>query len=623
MLGTPKAEQTTTFDTCRRDLPAAFAITAFIFLIAHGRFLFDPFVVNDDVRQQLFWMRSWIDPQLYSPRDILTQFSAQYVSWGVRGLYRLFALFRGDPLIVSKFVAGALYTLMGGAIFGLARRIVGGGSLGRHIGFAALAVFWLHPYFLHNISGGLARAFAGPLLVCLLWAWTADRGRLALLCLVLEALFIPYIFALCAGAFGLAWLWDMTHGKQKALPAGASTINIAAAFAVGGAVTLAFNLALTAAGFGPLISKANMVGRVIFTDAGRLDIFPTPSLFKLALLSPLEKLMPFQVWGPALGGVAAVCFGILLLVTVRKAPWRKAARNSASIAAIVAASLLLYWVSSLVLLKLFLPERYIEYSVHILWCLALGIPLGAATARLATGRNWRVAGAVLVLTLAMLAGARLQGEGLYHYEEYAPLYEAVRRTDKDAVIAGHPSLMDDVLTFGRRRVYATFETSQPWCVGLWDKVEPRLYKIFGAYYSDDAEAIIRMCQEEGIDYLVVDDRNYSPEFLHPAKEYMPLSQALGLPGWASWAAEPIASVAESLGAAKTAPKPPHRSDTYRGGVPFFAPFDEYIVDVVQQAHGQFALLDEERFPGERIGPHQRLIDIRSAAQRAGRSKETK
>lgn len=610
------------FDACRRDLPAAFALTALIFLIAHGRFLFDPYVVNDDVRQQLFWMRSWIDPQLYSPRDILTQFSAQYVSWGVRGLYRFFAFFGGDPLIVSKFVAGALYTLMGGSVFGLARRLAGGGSLGRHVGFAALAVFWLHPYFLHNISGGLARAFAGPLLVCLLWAWSANRGRLALLFLVLEALFIPYIFALCAGAFGLAWLWDMTGSRRKALPAGANTIAMAAAFAVGGAVTLAFNLGLTAAGFGPLIAKADMVGRVIFTDAGRLSIFPTPSLIKLALIAPLEKLMPFQVWGPALGGVAAVLFGVVLLMTVRKAPWRLAAGNAASIAAIAAASLLLYWVSRLVLLKLFLPERYIEYSVHVIWCLALGIPLGAATARMAVRRDWRVIGAVLVLALAILAGARLQGEGLYHFEEYAPLYDAVRRTEKDAVIAGHPSLMDDVLTFGRRRVYASFETSQPWCVGLWKKVEPRLYSIFSAYYSDDPEEIIRMCQREGIDYLVVDDRNFSPEFLHPTPQHMPLSQALGLPGWASWAAQPLAGALEALGAPGTAPKPAHRSDTYRGGVPFFAPFDEYIADVVQQSHGRFALLDEERFPGERIGPHLRLIDIRSAAQRAGRSKET-
>ncbi|MFW5734434.1 MAG: hypothetical protein ACOCWR_05190, partial [Oceanidesulfovibrio sp.] len=68
--------------------------------------------------------------------------------------------------------------------------------------------------------------------------------------------------------------------------------------------------------------------------------------------------------------------------------------------------------------------------------------------------------------------------------------------------------------------------------------------------------------------------------------------------------------ARLFGAPETAPARPRRTDTYRGGVPFFAPFDEYIADVVEESGGRFALLDGTRFPGERIGPHQRIIDMR-------------
>ncbi|TVM17317.1 hypothetical protein DPQ33_09020 [Oceanidesulfovibrio indonesiensis] len=621
MSGSRNPELGHPFQTKPFDLPAALLLSALVFVAAHGAFLFDPYVANDDVRQQLFWMLSWLDSQLYGPEYVLADFSAQYVSWGVRGLYRIAAFLGLDPILAGKLLTGVLYTFMGGAVFGLSRRIAGGGNTGRWVGFASLAVFLLHPYFLHNISGGLARAFAGPLLVGFAWAWAADRGRRALVCLLLQALFIPYIFVLCAGSLALAWSWERVRPSARALPADASTVSIAAAFAMGGAVTFAFNRALTAAGFGPLVDKADMIGNVIFTSKGRLEIFPTPSVLKLAVLDPLEKLMPFQEWGPALGAAGAVVLGAFLLGTAIRAPWRETASRSRALFAIAASSLVLYAVARLVLLKLFLPERYIEYSAHVIWCLLLGLPLGYALSRLGAPDVRRALGIGVLVAVTVLAGVRLQGQGLYHYEDHASLYEAVRQTDKQAVIGGHPSLMDNVLTFGQRRVYVTFEIAQPWCVGLWNIVEPRLEKTFRAYYSDSAEDVDRWCRAEGIDYIVVDDRHFEPWFLKPEKQYIPLKEALRLPGWASWLAEPIAALARAFGVPETAVKPHERTDTYRDGVPFFAPFDELIADVVEQGGGRFALLDETRFPGTRIGPHQRIIDMRSAVGEAGGTKE--
>lgn len=603
------------------DFSMALLLSALVFVAAHGAFLFEPYVVNDDVRQQLFWMLAWIEPGLYGPEYVLADFSAQYVSWGVRGLYRIAAFLGAEPYLTGKLLSGVLYTVMGGLIFGLGRRVAGGGSLGRCVGFAALAVFLLHPYFLHNISGGLARAFAGPLLAGFVWAWSADRGRWALVCMFFQALFIPYIFVLCAGSLALAWVWDRIKPRGRVLPDGASTGALAAAFAAGGAVTFAFNRALTAAGFGPLVDKADMIGREVFTDSGRLGFFPTPPVLELAVLDPLEKLMPFQEWGPALGAIGAIIFGAILLSISLRVPWRETARRCQAIFAIAAASLLLYGVARLVLLKLFLPERYIEYSAHIIWCLLLGVPLGAAFSRLSVPDVRRTLGVGLLAAAAVLAGVRLQGQGLYHYADHASLYEAVRQTNKQAYFAGHPSLMDNVLTFGQRRVYVTFEIAQPWCVGLWNIVEPRLEKTFSAYYSDDPKDVESWCRTEGIDYLVVDDRHFKPRFLTPQQQRIPLVEALRLPGWASWLAEPIATVAKFFGVPDTAVKKPERTDTYRGGVPFFAPFDEYIADVVQESGGKFALLDEARFPGIHVGPHQRIIDMRPAAADAGSNKE--
>ena len=177
----------------RTDALPAFALTALLGLSAQWPGLINPLVVNDDVRQQLFWMRRWIDPALYPP-DPLGDYARCYVPWGVQGLYRLAALVL-DPLYCSKLLAVALLALLGGLIFLTARKLKD-----ESFAWLALAGFWLMPAFLENISGGLARAFAAPLLALFLYAQLARSRPLATLALWAQALFIPYILPICLGA---------------------------------------------------------------------------------------------------------------------------------------------------------------------------------------------------------------------------------------------------------------------------------------------------------------------------------------------------------------------------------------------------------------------------------------
>ncbi len=39
--------------------------TLAVYLVAHWHTLTNPYVLNDDVRQQIFWMQQWLDPELY------------------------------------------------------------------------------------------------------------------------------------------------------------------------------------------------------------------------------------------------------------------------------------------------------------------------------------------------------------------------------------------------------------------------------------------------------------------------------------------------------------------------------------------------------------------------------
>jgi hypothetical protein len=217
--------------------------------------------------------------------------------------------------------------------------------------------------------------------------------------------------------------------------------------------------------------------------------------------------------------------------------------------------LTMYVLARLFLLRLFVPSRYIMYTVNLLLCLALGLCLKAALERWGLPRRGSV---FIVLLAVVLGGLRLQGVGLFDYSQYRPLFASLSQTPKGALIAGHPALMDNVPTFAQRRAFATFELAHPWSRGLWQRLKPRLEDLFAAYYATDPEVVRAFSAKYGIDFLVVDDRHFTPEFI--------------------------------------------------AGTPFFAPFDDLIRGLAQ-GRRDFALLREGPFPRMTVDEHIRILDV--------------
>ncbi len=97
--------------------------SAVIFIGAHFQALTHPYVVNDDVRQQVFWMARWLDPELFKG-DLLAEYARHYVPWGVQGLYWL-ASWVVDPIAFSKILPGLLFVLLGFCLYRLGLNLGG------------------------------------------------------------------------------------------------------------------------------------------------------------------------------------------------------------------------------------------------------------------------------------------------------------------------------------------------------------------------------------------------------------------------------------------------------------------------------------------------------------------
>jgi hypothetical protein len=582
----------------RTDPVLVVLLSAAVFIFAHYQALTRHWVINDDVRQQIFWMQQWGDPELF-PGDLLTDYARAYVTWGVKGLYRLastlltlaivskwlpflsFAVLSlgqglwfsspvAAPITFSKWLPGLLFVFLGWCLFRIGVRL---GS--RSLGWFTVGLYWLLPFFLDHLAGGLARAFAAPLLAFFCLAWLAASPWGLALALLLQALFIPYIFLIGAVAVVLAWLAART-GRWP----GPSWLNWGHLLVVAAGLGMVWlmNQEFNTAGFGPLVSAADLARGPEFTARGRYAIYPVPSIL-WEIVSPWEFIAPFREGGIFVGALACV----LLLGTAvwggRSLDWRDLKVKLQPLGYLLLASVLLYVLARLFLLQLFVPDRYLVYTLNLCYLVGLALCLNKALAR----RPWpRGAAAAVLVLVALLGGLRLQGVGLFDYSMYRPLYAALSRTPKNALIAGHPNLLDNVPTFAQRPALATFELAHPWSQGYWERLRPRLEDFFIAYYSDDPRVVRDFCRKYHISFLVVDDRHFAPEFLRGGRFLVPFNP-------------PLAREKKSLAELATCP--------------FFAPFDARIQRLVKDRR-RFVLLDRDLFPGLEVDEHQRLLDLR-------------
>jgi hypothetical protein len=558
------------------DLWLVTLLSAAVFTFAHFPGLTNPYVINDDVRQQIYWMQAWGDPQLFQ-NDLLTDYARHYVPWGVKGIYWL-ASFIVGPIYFSKVLTGLLFVTLSLCLYR-----IGTALKDRTLGWTTVGVFWLMPVFLADLSGGLARGFAGPLLALFWLGWLAGRPGLMGLALLLQALCIPYIFPVAAGAATLAWAAARLGHWGAPPPFPAKTVHWLL-LALGGGSILFFNISLNTAGFGPLVSGAEMAGQPEFMSLGRYPLIPVKSIF-LELILPWEHIPPFSEGGVVVGSLVLICLLSAVVYGARRVDWAGLKPRLRSAAYLGLASLLLYILARLLLLRLFIPDRYLLYTLNLFYAVGLAVCLRAAV----QGRQWPPWLAPLTLVLVViLSGLRLRGVELYDYSAYRPLFAALAQTPKDALVAGHPNLMDNIPTFAQRRAFATFELAHPWSRGYWEKSRPRLEELFTAYYAADPEVVRDFCRRHRISFLIVDDRHFTPDFLQGGRFYVPDLTPL------------------------TAAKGRGLAEKIRG--PFFAPFAEQIQGLTQ-GRRDFALLSRVHFPGREIDAHLRLVDLRPHNQK--------
>ncbi len=494
------------------------ALSTSVFLVGNYDIFSNHYLINDDVRQQLFWMERWQDPELFQ-NDFLANYSEAYVPVGVRTIYR-FASLWFDPLLFSKILTAILFVVTAALWF------VWGRLFGDNLtALIVVLVYFLFTGFQAQMAGGLSRGFVFPLLIAYLYFISRGDIFKGGVVVLVQSFFNPYVFLLCLLTQVLFVSLEIAPRVFPKTFATTEPISDLGKFirrllvlnipVIIGVVFTVFNILWYQSNLGHLISSSEMVGKSEYTEFGRYQLYPTPSFF-YELIRPWEFNLSFPYWGPIAGWMMALAaIGIFVYAGLNYQPVVKW-KGLRGLILIIPVSLLLYVVARLFLVKLFVPRRYLFYTLNIIYCIGFAVAIRIILEKIELSRT-----KMCLILLALLVFASFKGRHieLFDYSHGQSLYKFLQTTPKNTLIAGWPELMDNVMTFGNRRAFVTYELSHTWVEPYWSEVKKRTFDLFKVYYSSSPDEIKAFCKSRGIEYFIVREEDFSPQRLSEPNLY--------------------------------------------------------------------------------------------------------
>ncbi|MBW4654975.1 MAG: hypothetical protein KME20_18320 [Kaiparowitsia implicata GSE-PSE-MK54-09C] len=516
------------------------------------------YVIQDDARQHVYWMRRFLDPTLY-PNDLTTDYFESVAPLGYRMLYWLFAQFGLDPVVLSKLLP--LLLALGGTffVFMAAMQVLPSPIAGFAAAVLANQGFWIRD----DVVSATPVAFVYVLLPAFLYFLMRRSLYPCILTMALQALFYPQVFLVQAGMLGLMLVQIRGNRLQWADAKERRFCIIGLAVAV----LLLLPYALVSSPYGPVISAAEAQQIPAMARGGWSRFFvmqtgvPWHQDFwydEFWVCSQRSGLLPTE-WcaAPHLYPQAWLAvLGLPVLLWQRR--WfplvQRMTPAITSLAHCFVISLGLFFVAHGLLFRLHLPNRYTEHSFRILAALAAGVAIALLVDRFlhwlerlssadGVGRSLLSYSSIAVLGALLLLhpyGTDSREEPFPHHNyvfgRYPRVYEFLAQQPKDTVTASLSPEVNNLPTFTQRPVLVGGQGYiLPYHQGYFAAVSDRLTAVIRAQYSPGIGPLRQVVEEYGVDYWLV-DRDFETEgYLETASVFRQY------PGVASRAQDSIAA----------------------------------------------------------------------------------
>lgn len=460
-----------------------------------------------DLNQHVWWTARFADPGLF-PNDIAAEFFSQPLvsPYGYQLIYRVLA-----PYVAPQSIAETIPIILTACVALLAY-LAGRAASGSRAGGIVGTVFLLSwGEALDVLQSGLQRSFALPILMLGTWALMVRRHAFLGAALLLGISLYPPVFlnvaALAIVVLGWRW-WKEGHAPESWR-----------SLALGAGLALAVMLATRAqpwpADLGRQVTATEARAMPEFSPGGRLTVFFDDPIdfYVRGKLSGID-------YGPwQLAGVAVLVLASVLVFPrlIRFEGW-----------ALVATSGALFLASHLLLFALYLPNRYVKYTVPLfllLWLSALAVRIGRALDRWPIGAavysaawRYRAVAALIAVVGVSVYVARVTHRVMT--EANAPIeltreaaFRFLAGLPKDTLIAAHPNDADSIPLRTRRSVLAARETALPFFLGYYDTIKQRLGDELAAYYASTFADADALHERYGATVMLINDKQFSRQSL--------------------------------------------------------------------------------------------------------------
>jgi hypothetical protein len=466
-----------------------------------------PGVMQDDARQHLFWMARFRDPQSF-PDDPIADYYQALAPPGYSALYRALSVLL-DPLQVSKLLPHILGLIAALFTFLLVRRLHPAPAAA----FLAAGLLSAYVWRQDDLSSATSRAFVLPLLAAQLWALAAGRMALGMGLIVLGALFNPVSGALGLTLLGLRLVrldgWHPTLARQPS----AWLAFLAAGLLVGGAMLPTY---VAGERFGPTVSAAQARQMPEFGPDGR-NAFFVEDPYRYWLVSERSGLdlraTDLLIGVPVLFEYLALAAALPVLVLLRRRLPAAVRLSPCSIILVqmLAASFALFFLAHALLFRLYLPSRYVKWSVPLVLAVAGGLTLGILIESIAARSRRRLLAPGLALAFAACLAVY---PGDYHAQFVRDRHPAIsaylRDQPRDVVVAGAPLDVDSVPAFAGRPVVVTRDHALAFHLGYYELMRARAHDLIEAYFAESPREVADFAATYGVDLFLVNEAAFRP-----------------------------------------------------------------------------------------------------------------
>ena len=478
----------------RWGLPVSLLFSLIVAVFVERRVFTDRHAINDDVRNQIYWMAQIMQQGLFD-HDYIADYFTQplLISPVLLGLYQLVGPWI-NPLALSQFLPFALVLLATGFLFQYAHRYKDA-SYAFWTCFAFNCSIWIFK----NMAGGLSRAFMYPLLFLFLWQLSRKSWVWVTVSLILSALIYPPAFFL---ALILLLIEAIVYwGKDTELKPRLLSFFIS----LGASLGLLFWRTASAdeshALFGNLSTNQSTDGLRDFYIGGRIVLFPWgnfseiwPFPFKM-LGQLLERLPHLYILIPT----GAFLFLIWLYNRTLQPRWGKLLIPE-SIWRLLISSSILYTLAWIFLFYFYVPERYFQYTLPLIPTFMFGALLYQLHQRFIKTRPWLPIGfaALCVLITSFFWRADL----MTPKASEKALFDFLKTTPDTSMIAAPPGLASNIPLYAYRSVFISNEAYIPFHQTYFRTIKGRFKSFLTAYYATNPKILADFTQTNHINYMV-------------------------------------------------------------------------------------------------------------------------